>query len=444
MWPFKYPYTNFHELNLDWILNEISNIPAEIRQEVAKIKTADTFKTIFDYGAKGDGCTDDTKAFEDALASDEFVFVPYGHYAVSKLVTDSKRINLIGNNAEIVFTETAGNMWRIGNSRVFLYGIKFSSTASTAGTESKILAIYASSVVICNCEFNGGDSNGLYIHDCAGINVSNCNVHDVKSGVGITVWSATKEGGRIVNNTIYNTGLDGIIPSQKGLLIAGNTIHDVGTAAPKNVGAGCIYTKDTGNGVHITNNTLYNATFAGVELNTVHDTIVEGNYIYNCGVGIGIFTSDNNIINNNTIRDCGDEVNFSDEFSGINCRADTNNNIISNNTIIQESKHKHAAVILGKNQSYFNLATGNTDALPLYLGPDTLYMENQNGFRINTHSITLKPIYDASVPFKEAAKFEKALIVPQAQSDQNNAIWSDGNNIYVCTSGGIKHIALTL
>ena len=26
MWPFKYPYTNFHELNLDWILETIKRI----------------------------------------------------------------------------------------------------------------------------------------------------------------------------------------------------------------------------------------------------------------------------------------------------------------------------------------------------------------------------------------------------------------------------------
>lgn len=26
MWPFKYPYTNFHELNLDWIIEELQNV----------------------------------------------------------------------------------------------------------------------------------------------------------------------------------------------------------------------------------------------------------------------------------------------------------------------------------------------------------------------------------------------------------------------------------
>lgn len=41
MWPFKFPYTNFHELNLDWIISEVKrlvdqygNIPAEINRQL--------------------------------------------------------------------------------------------------------------------------------------------------------------------------------------------------------------------------------------------------------------------------------------------------------------------------------------------------------------------------------------------------------------------------
>ncbi len=50
MWPFKYPYTNFHELNLDWILdrvkylsNKVDKIPAEVQNEVNK-QTSNIFK----------------------------------------------------------------------------------------------------------------------------------------------------------------------------------------------------------------------------------------------------------------------------------------------------------------------------------------------------------------------------------------------------------------
>lgn len=44
MWPFKYPYTNFHELNLDWIIEKlkevsesVKSIPSIVRQEVNSV-----------------------------------------------------------------------------------------------------------------------------------------------------------------------------------------------------------------------------------------------------------------------------------------------------------------------------------------------------------------------------------------------------------------------
>ena len=38
MWPFKYPYTNFHELNLDWVLGIIKSNEERISANELKIK----------------------------------------------------------------------------------------------------------------------------------------------------------------------------------------------------------------------------------------------------------------------------------------------------------------------------------------------------------------------------------------------------------------------
>lgn len=38
MWPFKYPYTNFHEINLDWILETVKSNTDRIAENERKIK----------------------------------------------------------------------------------------------------------------------------------------------------------------------------------------------------------------------------------------------------------------------------------------------------------------------------------------------------------------------------------------------------------------------
>ena len=38
MWPFKYPYTNFHELNLDWLLSTVKSNESRISANELKIK----------------------------------------------------------------------------------------------------------------------------------------------------------------------------------------------------------------------------------------------------------------------------------------------------------------------------------------------------------------------------------------------------------------------
>ena len=111
MWPFgprnNYPYTDFHELNLDWILNKVCQLGENVKELYKKMEQffIDTIPIISEtvnewldnhpeatstvedhsltyiklvngtlgfvtpemFGAVGDSTTDDTQAWQDAL-----------------------------------------------------------------------------------------------------------------------------------------------------------------------------------------------------------------------------------------------------------------------------------------------------------------------------------------------------------------------------------------
>lgn len=83
MWPFNYPYTNFHEINLDWILKKIEELPGAIKTEVGRalnqidpeINPATKYLFFGDsYGAEGNPWPSwvETVAQRLNLASNEY------------------------------------------------------------------------------------------------------------------------------------------------------------------------------------------------------------------------------------------------------------------------------------------------------------------------------------------------------------------------------------
>lgn len=133
----QFPYTNFHEMNLDWILGKIKELwkgvadldkrmddfiadtEPIIRDEVdewlndhpeatttvldhslTEIKFTEelAYKTIKDYvtpqmfGAIGDGINDDTQAVKDAVDSGKPVFIPEGYYNITETILTSDNV----------------------------------------------------------------------------------------------------------------------------------------------------------------------------------------------------------------------------------------------------------------------------------------------------------------------------------------------------------------
>lgn len=85
-------------------------------QLAQKVKKDELVVNVKDYGAKGDGVTNDTQAIQNALDTGKKVFIPKGTYMVS---------NLIPKGGQVIFGENAVDSWgtSIKTSKTILKGM---------------------------------------------------------------------------------------------------------------------------------------------------------------------------------------------------------------------------------------------------------------------------------------------------------------------------------
>ena len=128
---YDYPYTNFHNLNLDWLLEKIKRGESAIASDelplpdgTAEVGTSNLFargdhvhpeKVVYvtDYGAVGDGVTDDTDAFQKAINTNKMVIVPDGDYVIQDIIVKTGLVGL-GKTSNIILNGTISipTQWR--------------------------------------------------------------------------------------------------------------------------------------------------------------------------------------------------------------------------------------------------------------------------------------------------------------------------------------------
>lgn len=156
----QFPFTNFHEMNLDWIIEKIKEIETRL-QDSPYNPTIHTRPE--DFGALGDGLTDDTIALQKC--------VNYAQNSGKMVVSDSSKKYLVTNTIDItgpVFinlnfaTITTNNMF---NGALFNFNDNFGS--------SDICRIRVNGVYQ-KCTFMNIDSiHHSEIHDLIILNVNN-------------------------------------------------------------------------------------------------------------------------------------------------------------------------------------------------------------------------------------------------------------------------------
>ncbi len=137
------------------------------------------------FGAKGDGVTDDTLAISGAIsvANNNVVFMPPGTYIVSSMLAFDRDMTLYGDNATIRTTGSGIGMSFSGD--VVIDGITFDANNNTI-TERMLNMAGASTdkFVVRNCNFKNMKSNtyayGVNIGLCDTFRIDNCNFDNIK------------------------------------------------------------------------------------------------------------------------------------------------------------------------------------------------------------------------------------------------------------------------
>lgn len=106
--PFEqFPYTNFHELNLDWMIKEVKNVADNIETTAENAALAKYYAEQAEqlmvnvgtpqmYGAVGDGINDDTEAFEKMFENHINCLLPESTYLLKHTLNVPNNIHLFG------------------------------------------------------------------------------------------------------------------------------------------------------------------------------------------------------------------------------------------------------------------------------------------------------------------------------------------------------------
>jgi len=90
-------------------INPVAKAPTSVAKDLRPLPGMETWVSVRDYGAVGDGVTDDTAAFEKAIAENEVIYVPTGWYRLThtlKMGPNTKLIGLHTYASQFVLTES--------------------------------------------------------------------------------------------------------------------------------------------------------------------------------------------------------------------------------------------------------------------------------------------------------------------------------------------------
>lgn len=318
--------------------------------EEVRLSRSDLTANVLDYGAVGDGLTDDTAAIQLACNASKSVFFPYGKtFRVVGSVSPQAGTTIFSNGGAEIFVDPSADYvgtldlnsdCRVSNLTFKGDGIARSTDGDYLG--SVIRGLLVENITIENCifkELNQSEQTpGLIgIKDSSNLRVINCYFAETNIG-GIDIDFSHNSGNSIVHNNVSYSSNDLFLHvSSVGTAIFNGEIRKTSHHSIQ----GNIYIKSKGalvpNGRH---GILvhYNGGYS--------HAIIQGNTIANCnrhGIylrgsnTIGLGDTGPNIVSNNILRYCGGNFDSGSENLGYNSgiKAESMKGLIIQGNIIE-------------------------------------------------------------------------------------------------------------
>jgi parallel beta-helix repeat protein len=310
----------------------------ELANSVARTDPGNIFN-VKDYGATGDGVTNDTVAIQTALtaataAPPSVVLFPPGTYVVSTQLSVGSGTTLQGYGATLFKAAgSTGHVIRVAtgavDAKVMGLTINGNKAANTSGHGIAFVGTLLSSqrLLVADCTIINTYQSGIQINSCKEAKVVSNFIYD-SARTGIEILNSCEDVS-ITGNHVKRSGSANVAIAGLHILVSNNVLEDAGEnpAAPADNVTGYGETnkyfvinnnvcKNGGNhGIHlggndhvISNNHVYNPTNDGVFLGNeggVLDLItgftISGNRTVDCRRGVNLVNCDKGTVSGNSI-----------------------------------------------------------------------------------------------------------------------------------------------
>ena len=376
-----------------------SSIVAAINN-IASILPSLPFATPKDYGAVGDGVTDDTAAIQNCIDENNYVLFTDGTYKCTEIQLHSN-MYIIGVNAIIKGAYAITTRVFSGNniSDVIIEGLKFEGT----GYNNALAAIlncftlhfvHTHNITIRNCElYNTQDRGVIYVDDSHDFHIEHCCIHDYPySG---TIFMCGCHDCWFEDNHVYNYGSTAEVNTY-GMSIAGYMSG---------------YNTESYN-MFVLNNIIETplCIWEGIDAHGVRDYVISGNTIKGCKTPIVVSSAINPAGYGNARGIIINNIIYSGDNSGTAITIYNGNGVdISNNIIEHSCKGTGAAdgvAIDVRTSKNINIVentitdcgrSGATNQMAV------IYLQGVDGFKVNSnviHDNNVHPTAGAVIKFE--------------------------------------------